>query len=298
MSDMTGASTSILIEVWAAEIKKAEDRTSLLAGIGCFTIILGIVGAGLIIWLMRDFLVYGLALGVIGLVLGFALIGVAIRGKVVSEKLAKKIIKTCESKSLSRALVVEALWNKKIPGDINKAVLTQVEPETAAALIAAEQEHEKIQSGTQPTSTRPGIPGKKVIKEVLQKQEEDPNKIGNVDIVWAANKSAVSQLMSLANDSDLDLRGAVSAAMGMSGTRDELIESANKISLSPARKVWCETTPIYRDKRGGGVYIMFEKLDDDICNERGLELLGTIDAKDYAAALCMAHGLDAKNLNV
>jgi hypothetical protein len=127
---------------------------------------------------------------------------------------------------------------------------------------------------------------------------EDPNKIGGVDIIWAANKEAVSQLMSLANDAGLDLRGAISTTMGMSGSRDQLVESGNKISLSPARKAWCETTPIYRDNRGGGVYVMFKKLDEDVCSERGLELLGSINPKDYAAALCMANGLDANNLVV
>jgi hypothetical protein len=129
-------------------------------------------------------------------------------------------------------------------------------------------------------------------------EEEGSNKIGSVDILWVANKAAVSKLTSLAAASGLSLRGAVSATMGMSGSRDELIESANKISLSPVRKVWCETTPIYRDKRGGGIYVLFEKLDDDICNKKGLEFLGTIDAKDYAAALCMAHGLDTKSVFV
>jgi hypothetical protein len=128
--------------------------------------------------------------------------------------------------------------------------------------------------------------------------EEDPNKIGGVDIIWVANKEAVSKLMSTANASGLDLRGAVSITMGMGAPRDQLIESGNTISLSPARKVWCETTPIYRDNKGGGVYVMFEKLDDDICQERGLEFLGMIDAKNYAAALCMANDLDVKNLTV
>jgi hypothetical protein len=86
--------------------------------------------------------------------------------------------------------------------------------------------------------------------------------------------------------------------MGKDGSRDELIVSTNRISLSPVRKAWCETTPIYRDKKGGCIYVLFEKVDDDTCKKKELEFLGTIDAKDYAAALCAAHGIDGKNVIV
>lgn len=131
-----------------------------------------------------------------------------------------------------------------------------------------------------------------------KKEEKDSNKIGSVDIIWVANKAAVSEFTSMGATSGLDLREAVSAVMGNDGSRDDLIVSANRISLSPLRKVWCQTTPIYRDKKGGGIYVLFEKVDDDTCKKKGLEFLGTIDVKNYAGALCLAHGIDGKNVFV
>lgn len=131
-----------------------------------------------------------------------------------------------------------------------------------------------------------------------KKKEEDSNKIGSVDIIWRADKAAVSQFASMGAASGLSLIEVVSALMGKDGSRDDLIVSANRTSLSPVRKVWCETTPVYRDKKGGGIYVLFEKVDDDTCKKKGLEFLGTISAKDYAAALCAAHGIDGTNVFV
>jgi hypothetical protein len=130
-----------------------------------------------------------------------------------------------------------------------------------------------------------------------KKEEEDSNKIGSVDIIWYANKEAVSKLTSMGAASGLNLREVVSVLMGKEGSRDDLVVSANRISLSPVRKMWCETTPIYRQKNGG-IYVLFEKVNDDTCKKKGLEFLGTIKAKDYTAALCAAHGIDAKNVSV
>jgi len=101
-----------------------------------------------------------------------------------------------------------------------------------------------------------------------KKEREDSNKIGSVDIIWVANKAAVSLFTSMGADSGLSLREAVSGAMGKDGSLDDLIVSANRTSLSPARKVWCQTTPIYRDKKGGGIYVLFEKVDDDTCKKK------------------------------
>jgi hypothetical protein len=160
-----------------------------------------------------------------------------------------------------------------------------------------EKPRDEIQA--QESDSQSGTDVEQLIKEDKEHGEkEDSNKIGGVDIVWVANRSAASQFMSLAKKSGLSLREAISMVMGMSGSRDELLETDYKIILLPDRKAWCETTPIYRDKVGGGIYVMFEKLDEDICNERGLELLGTIDPKIYAAALCKSHGLNIKNLTV
>ena len=131
-----------------------------------------------------------------------------------------------------------------------------------------------------------------------KQKEEDRNKIGSVEIIWTANKTAVSQFTSMGAASGLDLRSVVSALMGKDGSRDELIVSTNKTSLSSVRKAWCETTPIYLDTKGGGIFVLFEKVDDVTCNKKGLEFLGVINPKDYAAALCAAHGIDGSNVFV
>ena len=143
-----------LINNWADEIKKAEDRETNKWISGCVLILIGIVAAGLIIWLLRDYLWLGIVLGVIGIAAGLLLFYVAERrDKAASERLANKIIDTCESKSFSKTLVVEELSKKKISGDVNKTVLSLVEPETAAAFLADEQENEKTASDKQDTST-------------------------------------------------------------------------------------------------------------------------------------------------
>ena len=130
-----------------------------------------------------------------------------------------------------------------------------------------------------------------------KKEEKDSNKIGSVEIIWVANKEAVSKFGSMGAAMGLGLREVISAVMGKDGSRDDLIMSANRISFSPVRKVWCETTPIYRNKKGG-VYVLFEKVDDDTCKKEGLEFIGTINVKDYAAALCAEHGIDATKVFV
>ncbi|MFN2237138.1 MAG: DUF308 domain-containing protein [Anaerolineales bacterium] len=143
-----------LINNWADEIKKTEDRETNKWISGCVLILIGIVAAGLIIWLLRDYLWLGIVLGVIGIAAGLLLFYVAERrDKAASERLANKIIDTCESKSFSKTLVVEELSKKKISGDVNKTVLSLVEPETAAAFLADEQENEKTASDKQDTST-------------------------------------------------------------------------------------------------------------------------------------------------
>jgi len=104
-----------------------------------------------------------------------------------------------------------------------------------------------------------------------KQKEEDSNKIGSVDIIWAANKKAVSKFTSMGAASGLDLRSVVSALMGKDGSRDDLIVSTNRTSLSSVRKAWCETTPIYLDTKGGGIYVLFEKVDDITCKKKGLK---------------------------
>jgi len=123
-------------------------------------------------------------------------------------------------------------------------------------------------------------------------------KATEVEIIWTANKTAVSKFTSIGTASDLDLRSVVSALMGKGGSRDDLILSTNKTSLSSVRKAWCETTPIYLDTKGGGIIVLFEKVDDVTCKKKGLKFLGTINAKDYTAALCAAHGIDGSNVFV
>jgi len=138
---------------------------------------------------------------------------------------------------------------------------------------------------------------KRLLGRKEAKSTQSNNKIGSVDIIWYANKEAVPQIASMGAASGFGLMGAVSALMGMKGSPQDLIKSAGQISLSPIRKAWCLTTPIYK-KRDGGIYVLFEKIDDDTCKREELEFLGTIDAKYYAAALCQENGIDATNVVV
>ena len=131
-----------------------------------------------------------------------------------------------------------------------------------------------------------------------KQKEEDSNKIGSVEIIWTANKTTVSKFTSMGATSGLELRSVVSALMGKDGSHDDLIVSTNKTSLSSVRKAWCETTTIYLDTKGGGIFVLFEKVDDVTCKKKGLEFLGVINPKDYAAALCAAHGIDGSNVFV
>ncbi len=160
-----------------------------------------------------------------------------------------------------------------------------------------------VQPGDQPSSApkkrsfKPVKPQVKTPSGVAEKPGYT-DKIGAVDILWVANKQAVEKFKAIAESSGISLREAISSTMGMSGSRDELLETAGQISLSPVRKAWCQTTPIYLDKSGGGVYVLFEELDKATRQEEDLEYLGTLDAASYTAALCMAHGLDPKNVVV
>ena len=135
-------------------------------------------------------------------------------------------------------------------------------------------------------------------QQQVQVERKNSNKIGSVDIILVANKGAVLKIASIGAASGLSLREAISTLMGEDGSRNDLIMSANRISLSPIRKAWCETTPMYMDKKGGGIFILFKKIDDDTCKKEELEFLGTIDAKCYTAGLCAAHGIDAANVVV
>jgi hypothetical protein len=130
------------------------------------------------------------------------------------------------------------------------------------------------------------------------KKRESSDKIAGVDIIWAANKEGAKTLASLGAEMGLDLREVVSATMGRGGSRDDLLVSANRTRLSPVRKAWCETTPIYKDRVGGGIVVLFEKVDDETCKERGLEYVGTISPEDYTAALCATHGINAAGVVV
>ena len=73
--------------------------------------------------------------------------------------------------------------------------------------------------------------------------------------------------------------------------------SSDRASLSMVSKVRCETTPIYRDRRGVS-YVLFEKLDNETEQKEGLEFLGTIDPVRYAAALCAKFGVTGKDIHV
>ncbi len=132
-------------------------------------------------------------------------------------------------------------------------------------------------------------------KEPKKEQDE---KIGSVKIIWKANEEAATLFTSMGQESGLSMREVVSAILGKDGSLDDLITAGNRTSLSRRRKVWCETTPIYRSKKGRGLYVLFDKVDDATCEKEGLEFIGTIDAKDYTAALCAENGIDGKSVIV
>jgi len=132
-------------------------------------------------------------------------------------------------------------------------------------------------------------------KEPKKEQDE---KIGSVKIIWKANEEAATLFTSMGQESGLSMREVVSAILGKDGSLDDLITAGNRTSLSRRRKAWCETSPIYRSKKGRGLYILFDKVDDDTCEKEGLEFIGTIDAKDYTAALCAENGIDPTDVIV
>lgn len=125
-------------------------------------------------------------------------------------------------------------------------------------------------------------------------EEQQPAKIGNVKVLLALNQKTVDLLRS----KGVEWPEATCFLMAKNcGSRSELQISSDRVSLSPVSKVRCETTPMYRDK-GGVIYVLFEELDSETKQKEGLEFLGTINPKKYAAALCAKFGVTGKDIYV
>lgn len=118
--------------------------------------------------------------------------------------------------------------------------------------------------------------------------------IGNVKVLLYLNQKTVDLLQS----NGVKWPEAVCYFMAKNfGSRSELEISSDSVTLSMVSKVHCQTTPMYRDE-GGGIYVLFEELDNEAKLKDGLESLGTIDPKRYAAALCTEFGVTGKNIFV
>ena len=82
------------------------------------------------------------------------------------------------------------------------------------------------------------------------------------------------------------------------GTRDELVQvSTDTIQLSHISKARCITTPIYK-AMDGGIYVLFEEIDENTRSKEGLEYLGTINPRLYAASLCEKFNISNKEILV
>ena len=128
------------IEAWADQIKRADKQKGAWRGFGCGASILGVIAVILVMGIVPEegYEVprgIGTLLGVVAVVVGIVLyVFASLLSKGVTKRLATRINKACEAESLSKPAIVEALWDQETTGAIGKAVLAEVEPETAALL--------------------------------------------------------------------------------------------------------------------------------------------------------------------
>jgi hypothetical protein len=117
------------VEAWAAAIKNVQGQENRWQGIGCGLGLLGIIGAALIIWLLRDNSAVGVALGVIGLVAAIVLwVEATRRSKKACDELVANILRTCEAESLSkpeieRGHVRDRLQLRQVPERVGRVPL-------------------------------------------------------------------------------------------------------------------------------------------------------------------------------
>lgn len=131
-------------------------------------------------------------------------------------------------------------------------------------------------------------------EQSLKKEQDQAAMIGNVKILLYLNSKAVESLRS----QGIQWPEAVCALMAKnSESRDHLLVSHDRVTLSTVIKVWCQTTPIYRDKQGG-ICVLFEELDKETREKEDFEFLGMIDPEGFAASLCAKFGIKGKNVYV
>jgi hypothetical protein len=126
---------------------------------------------------------------------------------------------------------------------------------------------------------------------------EDKNEkflIGGVEVLLYLNSSTINLLKS----KGVEAIEAVPALMAKNrGSENDLQVSWRSVTLNPIIKVWCQTTPIYKDNLGG-VCVLFEQLDKETIEKEKLEFLGMINPEKYAASLCAKFGIKGREVYV
>jgi len=125
-------------------------------------------------------------------------------------------------------------------------------------------------------------------------EQNESAMIGNVKILLYLNRKTVELIRS----EGIEWPDAVCCFMVRNfGSLSELDVSHDRVTLSPVSKVRCQTTPIYHDRQGG-IYVLFEELDNEIKEKEELEFLGMIDPQRYAGALCARFGITGKSVYI
>jgi hypothetical protein len=149
----------------------------------------------------------------------------------------------------------------------------------------------KTTSEKRAKKVKPPIDGKQKGDNVSN-EDQQAGKIGNVKVLLYLNQKTVD----LVRSKGVEWPEAICYFMAKEfGSQSELEISSGGVALSAVGKARCQTTPLYREK-GGGIYVLFEELDNETKLKEDLEYLGTIDPKLYVLALCARLGITGKNI--
>ncbi len=138
------------------------------------------------------------------------------------------------------------------------------------------------------------VPSPIINSDSLQNQEnkdapQQPTTIHGIQVLFALNANAIKAL----ETKGIGWQNAVCYFMAQKGSPNELSISSTNVFLSKESEARCSTTPIYKDKNGV-IYVLFSALDSAACTKDELTLLGTIEPKTYAAALCARFNIAGK----
>jgi|GEM_PF-429122 len=204
--------------------------------------------------------------------------------------------------------LIEALKdeNEKVRGGAasalgNASALGKIDDERAVELLieALKDESEGYSSDViEALSKIGGEEAESAIKRYEEKKhkKEEPFMIGSSKVLLYLNANTVRLLKEEGLEETEYIVGVFMAREF--GTRDELVQvSTDTIQLSRISKARCITTPIYKDM-DGGIYVLFEEIDENTRSKEGLEYLGTINPRLYAASVCEKFNISNKEILV